>query len=172
MLDRLFTRDPTQVAHPSVEFGPLRDEMVVHAERRLGVTLPRAFVDLLRTCNGGYTADAAFPTTRPTSWADDHVPVVSISGIPGPDDLDSLGLPPGILATPYLIEEWGLPKGIVVIDGDGHAWIALDYRSTGPTGPPSVVWLDVDRGDDLTLASTFEEFLAGLVPSEHFQPGR
>ncbi|MGY3215794.1 hypothetical protein ACVWWV_000296 [Bacillus sp. TE9122W] len=28
----------------------------------------------------------------------------------------------------YLIKEWELPEGLVLISGDGHTWVAMDYR--------------------------------------------
>jgi hypothetical protein len=33
-----------------------------------------------------------------------------------------------LLDTPYLVQEWELPTPVVLLSGDGHYWIALDYR--------------------------------------------
>lgn len=54
----------------------LTDQAILEAERLLNVTLPASLLDLLRKQNGGLVAPSwdAFPTTRPTSWAPDHVP--------------------------------------------------------------------------------------------------
>lgn len=143
--------------------------MVTSAERTLGVKLPQAYVDLMWRCNGGYTNDAAFPTTRATGWAPDHVPVDMIFGIPGPGDRSRFGTGAGILVTDYMTEEWGLPPGLVLLNGDGHWWIALDYRHSGADGPPTVVWIDVDRDEDVPLAPSFEDFVAGLVTADQFR---
>jgi hypothetical protein len=69
-----------------------------------------------------------------------------------------------LLDTPYLVEEWGLPAPVVLLSGDGHSWIALDYRASGPQGEPSVTWLDADRGTELALAPDFRSFIEALTP--------
>jgi hypothetical protein len=86
---------------------------------------------------------------------------------------DLMGIGPAgsvrtILDTPHLVREWDLPEPIVLLTGDGHWWIALDYRVCGPTGEPSVAWLDVDMREDLTLAPDFRSFIEGLVPTAAF----
>jgi hypothetical protein len=48
--------------------------------------------------------------------------------------------------------------------------IALDYRTCGPDGEPSVVHVDQEVGYVVTLlARTFEDLIAGLVGEETFQ---
>lgn len=168
MLDPLFRRDPQVVTYPSIEGPPLTDEMVAAAERELGVVLPLAYVELMRSCNGGYTRSAALPTTVPTTWAPDHVQVRSLNGIPAVTGGDALGVGDGILMSAYMTAEWGLPEGLVLLDGEGHFWIALDYRRSGPAGPPSVVWIDADEPEDIPIAESFEALLAGLVPEDTF----
>jgi hypothetical protein len=61
-----------------------------------------------------------------------------------------------------LLREWGMPEGFVLLTGDGHWWIALDYRRSGPDGPPSVVWYDNEMDEDVQLAADFETFVHGL----------
>ncbi|SEP95578.1 SMI1/KNR4 family protein [Lentzea albida] len=141
--------------------APLTDEAVREAEALLGVRLPEALLDLLRVQNGGTVADewSAFPTTEPTSWAPDHVPFDSLMGIGTAEGTLSL------LDTPYLVEEWGLPSPVVLLTGDGHTWIALDYREPGE---PSVVWLDAEDESELQLAPDLGTFLTGLVPGNSF----
>ncbi|WP_425558976.1 hypothetical protein [Kutzneria kofuensis] len=46
------------------------------------------------------------------------------------------------------------------LSGDGHTWIALDYRRPGE---PSVVWLDADQNTELPLAADFRSFVEGLT---------
>ncbi|MFF4330701.1 SMI1/KNR4 family protein [Streptomyces sp. NPDC048387] len=140
---------------------PLTDEMVREAERLLGVTLPSALLDLLRVQNGGDVAadHDAFPTSRPTSWSEDHVPFDGLMGIGRCDGTTSL------LDTPYLVEEWGLPAPLVLLAGDGHCWIALDYRTCGRDGEPSVTWFETDLDTELVLAADFRSFVEGLTAS-------
>ncbi|MFD4641961.1 SMI1/KNR4 family protein [Lentzea sp. NPDC058436] len=141
--------------------APLTDEAVREAEALLGVRLPEALLELLRVQNGGTVVDelSAHPTTERTSWAPDHVPFDSLLGIGTAEGTLSL------LDTPYLVEEWGLPSPVVLLTGDGHTWIALDYREGGE---PSVVWLDADNESELPLAPDFTTFLNGLVPENSF----
>ena len=90
----------------------------------------------------------------------------SIFGVPAVGDEGSHGTGSGILCTAYMTREWGLPQGLVLLDGDGHTWTALDYRSGA--GEPSVVWLDVEAGDELLIASSFDELLNSLRPAAEF----
>ena len=141
---------------------PLTDEHVEQAERLLGLRLPSDLTSLLRHQNGGYVNEdfAACPTTRPTSWADDHVAVTEIAGI-GCTRVLSL------LDTPYLNDEWRQPRDLVLLSGDGHWWIALDYRQEGFEGQPPVIFYENDSDgspDQLQLASSFREFVCMLIP--------
>lgn len=147
-------------AHSRVGAQPrLTDEIVVDAERILGVRLPSALLELLRVQNGGGVAEPwnSFPTTQPTSWSDSHVPFDTLEGIGTAEGTLSL------LDTPYLVEEWGLPSPLVLLTGDGHWWIALDYRECGPDGEPSVTWFDTELDQDLRLAPDFRTFVEGLT---------
>ena len=94
----------------------LTDDMVINAEKKLGVKLPSAYIELCRIQNGGYIIYDAFPTSVPTGWAEDHISVDHIRGIEEK----------GILSNDYYIEEWDLPKDIILLGGDGHTWTAMD----------------------------------------------
>ncbi|MFI2025846.1 SMI1/KNR4 family protein [Streptomyces olivaceoviridis] len=121
----------------STEYGvqpPVTDQLVQQAEQALNAALPASLPGLLRQRNGGRVAAGlrAFPTSAPTSWADDHVPFEYLMGIGQRDRTLSL------LDSAYLIEEWGLPTSLVLLSSDGPCWIGLDYR-TGPTPHGRVV---------------------------------
>lgn len=130
---------------------PLTDEVIAIAEKQLKVKLPDSYINILQEQNGGYINFNAYPTTVPTSWAEDYIHVELIFGI---------GKEKGILESEYLIQEWGLPRNVVLIAGDGHSWIAFDYRKQ-KTEPP-VILLDVDEEKIIELAPNFETFLNGL----------
>ncbi|MFE9970546.1 SMI1/KNR4 family protein [Streptomyces hirsutus] len=152
---------------PDSSYGvhqPLTDEAVRETEQLLSVTLPASLLDLLRAQNGGEsTADrAAFPTDQATSWSADHVPFDHLMGIGDHEHTVSL------LDSPYLVEEWGLPSPAVLLSGDGHCWIALDYRASGRYGEPSVTWFDADRNEELALAPDFRSFVEGLTSASAF----
>ncbi|QKG22600.1 SMI1/KNR4 family protein [Actinomadura verrucosospora] len=143
----------------------LTEAAVEEAESLLGVRLPSALLGLLRVRNGGAVADRwnAFPVDRPNSWADGHVPLNELFGIGRREGMLSL------LDTPYLVEEWGLPSPVVLLSGDGHWWIALDYRAGEQRREPPVIWIDADRETDFLLAADFRSFVQGLVPAAGFQ---
>ncbi|MDS0139638.1 MULTISPECIES: SMI1/KNR4 family protein [unclassified Amycolatopsis] len=137
---------------------PLDARAFAHAGRELGVRLPLELGELLGLRNGGTVAAAfdAFPTSEPTSYSGTHVPFDHLLGVGGRLS---------ILDSPYLSTEWDLPKRVVVLSGDGHTWIALDYRRSSE---PSVTWFDVELASELALAPTFRAFAEGLVPSADF----
>jgi len=139
-------------AHP-----PLTDEMLAEAESRLGVKLPSELVELLRAQNGGYTKGFAHPMSQVTTWAEDHVPLDTLAGIvTDPNHTTALNL----LSTKEMTQEWGLPPNQVLLSGDGHYWLTLDYRKGTQ---PTVAWIDVECDEDVQVAGSFGAFLAGLV---------
>ncbi|MFF2780569.1 SMI1/KNR4 family protein [Streptomyces sp. NPDC058052] len=147
--------------------SPLTSAVIEDAERRLGVRLPASLLEVLRVQNGGVVAELwnAFPTDVPTSWSENHVPLDDLMGIGRRDGQLSL------LDTAYLVEEWGLSSPVVLLSGDGHCWIALDYRVCGKRGEPSVTWFDVDDGTELPLAADFRTFVERLTASESLDLG-
>lgn len=142
---------------------PLTDEMVVVAEWELKVKLPPEYIALLRLQNGGYTHGFGFPMTQRTTWAEDHVPLNALAGIVTDR---SIRTAQNILDTPYLTEEWGLSSRQVLLNGDGHWWITLDYRHGAV---PSVAWIDVECDEDVQVAPSFAKFLEGLRLRSEFK---
>ncbi|MEU9777727.1 SMI1/KNR4 family protein [Streptomyces sp. NPDC047968] len=144
--------------------APLTDVDVEDAERQLGVRLPSSLLEILRLQNGGLVASDwdAFPTAVRTSWSESHVPLDGLMGTSRREGQLSL------LDTPYLVEEWGLPSPLVLLSGDGHCWIALDYRFCDRQGEPSVTWFDTDWDTELNLAADFRTFIEGLTSAATF----
>jgi len=139
--------------------GPeVNDEMISSAESRLGVQLPRAYVELLRVRNGGVPVRRCCPVAFPSSWADDHIAISAILGVGGEWGIDA-----ALLGSPTMIEEWGYPPiGVVICatPSGGHDTVMLDYRADATE--PSVVYVDEDRVPR-QIAATFEDFLTRLV---------
>lgn len=136
---------------------PLTDEILKEAEGILGVNFPEELVALWQVQNGGYTQGFVYPTRQKTTWAEDHVSFHELFGI------GSTASPSGIhniLNSEYMIKEWGLPSNQVLLSGDGHWWISLDYRKSHI---PCVTWLDVAAGQDIELSPSFGEFLSELL---------
>jgi hypothetical protein len=132
--------------------GPaLTAEAVAGAEASLGYSLPAAYVELLRSRNGGCPRRACFPTATPTSWADDHIALSGIRGIGGKWGIDS-----PTLGSKVMIEEWGYPRiGIVV-------------GECPSAGHDEVIHVETERDSPevTVLASNFAKFIEGLVAAE------
>jgi hypothetical protein len=141
---------------------PLDSDMLRRAEDTLGVRLPRSYADVLFQRNGGALRRRCFPTEFRNSWADDHIEIRALLGIGGQRGIDSW--------SPAMIAEWGYPDvGVVIGDlpSGGHDTVMLDYSESGPDGEPAVVYVDEDRVPR-RIASSFDEFLSGLVSCDRF----
>ncbi|MCM3365347.1 SMI1/KNR4 family protein [Bacillus safensis] len=134
----------------------INEKEIAEAEKKLGVTLPDTYKKLLLEQNGGYIVHNAFPTTHSNSWAEDHIQFTHLRGIAQDD---------GIMESEYLIEEWDLPKGLILINGDGHTWVAMDYRNTKEN--PPIHYFDVEMEEDFKLADSFDELIKGLYTVEY-----
>lgn len=133
----------------------LTDQAVENAEEKLKVKLPATYINLLKEQNGGSLVYNAFPSPVPTSWAVDHINIDHILGISEEE---------GILQSDYLIREWGLPENLVLFSGNGHSWIAFDFRNTKED--PPIIFIDTESEQLLELAPNFNAFLAGLYVQE------
>lgn len=155
-------------AREAYELPPLTDRVIQSVQEQLGFRLPPAYIALMRVQNGGIPRKSAFPTTTPTSWAEDHV---AITGIMGIGDTKEYSLC-GDLGSQFMMSEWGYPQiGVYFADcpSAGHDMICLDYRSCGPSGEPRVVHVDQSNDFEIThLADDFSSFLKGLVDEATF----
>ena len=61
-----------------------------------------------------------------------------------------------------IARDWGVLPGLVPLEGDGHTWLALDYRHSNDE--PKVVVIETDEGNILTVANSFNEFILKLRP--------
>lgn len=152
--------DPFWEEDPYYTGPPLTEELVRGAEALLGVSLPRAYLELLTRRNGGTPRRRCVFTPFPTSWAPDHIEIRGLRGIGGTWGIDSPDL-----GSRYMVEEWGYPDvGVVIcqMPSAGHDTVMLDYRTCGPTGEPAVVYVDEDR-IPRQIAPTFEAFTTALT---------
>ncbi|MFF2088423.1 SMI1/KNR4 family protein [Nocardia sp. NPDC058176] len=141
---------------------PATDTLISSAEQTLGMRLPTLMCRLLREQNGGRVSDQwnAFRLPDP-AWDEDWASLSELMGIDPDTELS-------ILETPYLTQEWDLPAQLVLLDGDGHRWLALDYRDCGPQGEPSVAYFETDTGTSQPVAPDFGRFLESLCPESTF----
>lgn len=142
--------------------APATDTLISAAEQALGVRFPALLCRLLRERNGGHVSDqwSTFRLSDPT-WDEDWAPLSELMGVDPDADMS-------LLDTPYLTREWDLPAQLLLLDGDGHRWVALDYRDCGPHGEPTVSYFETDTGTSQPVAPDFRTFLESLCPENTF----
>lgn len=143
-------------------------KMIHSVEQEIGYRLPESYIALLTSQNGGIPLNTNFPTTEPTSWAENHIAITGIFGLDKRKPHSLLGS----LGSEFMKSEWGYPDiGVYVCDcpSAGHDMIALDYRKCGKDGDPEVVHVDQESDYKITsLSSNFEEFIIGLLHDDVF----
>lgn len=158
--------DDSDYARKEYISAPPDDVLIRELELELGYRLPASYIWLMKQQNGGIPRNLNFPTSEPTSWAEDHIAITGIMGI-GREKANSLG---GAFGSRFWIEEWEYPDiGIAICDcpSAGHDMVFLDYRKCGPEGEPAVVHVDQEDDFRIThLADSFESFICGLVNDE------
>jgi hypothetical protein len=153
---------------------PITEEMIAHAEVRLGVRLPPAYLALLRLQNGGVLRRCLF---RPAGDEGREFSLLILFGIGGNTGIDvpMSRYRPGLLnegdtlsVNESLQKNWRYPAESVVLCHLGHAGILLDYRTCGPEGEPSVIYADAETElypqiEISPVAPNFAALLAGLT---------
>ncbi|MYL49833.1 hypothetical protein GLV98_10055 [Halobacillus litoralis] len=125
------------------------DELTINAyERSLKLKLPLSYKRILQNQNGG---TIKYNSIHVGGFQEEDV-YLEINHIYG------VGYP-GLLDSPYLIKEWDLLQDILVFNGEGNAWFALDYSSE----PPHVIYIEADSKEVMKVAASFEEFLKNLL---------
>ncbi len=140
---------------------PLTPEMILAAQALLQVTLPQAYIDLLKISNGGYTKGFEYVIDIPTNYVGCNIPLPELFGIVTDESHETTH---NILHTEYISREWGLPVRQVLLSGEGPSWLTLDYRDSDS---PLVRWIDVESDEDILVAESFEVFIEGLVPANY-----
>lgn len=133
------------------ELEGLTESSLKKAEYFLGVKLPNSYIELMQNQNGGRLFRTLIKLDQ---IGKDVIHVDYLLGIGRKKN-------EGILKTIYMRKEWELPNDIVLIGGDNHAWIALDYRQKQPE--PSISFIDLEEKIDIQLAIDFEEFITKLL---------
>jgi hypothetical protein len=145
---------------------PLTNKMVTSIENELGYKLPRAYIELLRSQNGGIPRLTCHRVHEPLAWAE---PYITISRIFGMDRSKPYSLC-GSLGSRFFIDELGYPPiGVYFCNtpSAGHDMVCLDYRKCGPDGEPAVIHIDQEAGFRITfVAENFETFIRGLESDE------
>lgn len=143
MVDRIWEHEPLD----EYELEELTKGVLIKAAKSLDVILPDFYVELMRTQNGGRLFKNSIEINKKNVIADHLLGIGSRKN-------------EGILITPYMIKEWGLPNDIVLISGGGHSWFFLDYRQKKEE--PCVSFIDREEGIETIVASNLKEFIDKL----------
>lgn len=130
----------------------LTDEDIQNAEQFFNVKLPKEFIDLLKIQNGGYLKKKRLPVHFKNDLANDHIPFDVLFGVKEKK---------GIMESKYLLKEWGIKeKNLILLSGDGHFWIALDYRNDNKN--PEIVYIDTTEQKITKIYDSFNEMINNL----------
>lgn len=148
------------------KLNTLTEEDIKKAEEIFKIKFPEAYLNILKDQNGGEIIYNAFSILENNFLSEPFIEVEYIYGI---------GKNPGILDTQYLLNEWEMPKGLILFNGDGHTWLAFDYRNE--SSEPPIVYINNDEDTKvIKIANSFNEFLEHLftvdyevVEDEEFQ---
>lgn len=125
------------------------------AETKLKVKLPTSYIALMQQQNGGELVN------KRLELGEEIVCVDYLNGIGSKSG-------EGILLRSSLKREWGLSNKFVYLYGDGHTWLALDYRRYKGDNPP-VTFIDLERGEKTVIAEDFAAFIQLLTFDESLQ---
>jgi hypothetical protein len=135
---------------------PLTDEMIRETEAQLGVKLPESYLEIMQEHNGGVLRFNIHPA--PANYDEKCIYVHPL------DSIDPTNPFCFILGSEYLCIEWEMPLGLVLLAGNGHTWVALDYRNWEPDEEPPVVYVNnISENEVYPLAPDFATFLDGLL---------
>lgn len=155
------------ISSDSFRGASLTDAQIQHVEAEFGYKLPKSYVELLRSQNGGTTDFVVYPTTVETSWAEDHIAINAVMGLDPKKAYSLLGM----YGNNLWVKEFGYPNiGLYVCDcpSAGHDMIALDYTNCGKDGEPEVVHIDQEWDFKKTvLAKDFETFIRRLKMEDY-----
>ncbi|MED3794295.1 SMI1/KNR4 family protein [Niallia alba] len=135
----------------------LNQKDIEFAEKYFACKLPEEYLNQLKIRNGGYLLYDALPVKFKNSWADDHIPIPFLLG---------LKKGKGIFKTKELLKEWGINEDkFIIISGDGHYWIVLDYRTSDQE--PKVTFIDTEFELVEVIFNSFKEMVASLYTHEY-----
>lgn len=131
------------------------EDSITFAEGKLKVKVPESYIALMQQQNGSELVN------KRLEIGEEVICVVYINGI---------GTKSGerILLSSSLKREWGLSNKFVYLYGDGHTWLALDYRHYQGDNPP-VTYIDLERGEKTVIAADFAAFMKLLTFEESLQ---
>lgn len=142
----------------SYTLGNLTSKDIELAEKHFHVKLPKVYIELLRKKNGGELLYNALPISLNRWEGDDYILIEHLLGIKEKE---------GIMETDYYVKEWEINrKNIILLSGDGHEWLALDYKEEEN---PKIIFIQTDEEKIIELYPSFEEMLDNLYLHEEIE---
>ena len=146
--------------------NPPYDEAIrKEIESRFCIKFPESFINIMKKWNGGffdesYQIKVNEPIQEELKYylGDGFWGVYSFPGFSKNADAET--------NLSFLINsgiEWGLPELVIPLQGDGHTWIAFDYRDS-VNGQPRVIFIESDDNLYHVLTKNFDEFVSALIP--------
>jgi len=121
---------------------------VKNFENKVGFKIPKDFLDCLSYQNGAFLK-FTLGNLEKDFW---------IKNIPGINSDKNNAL----MHSNYYINEWSLPKDILLIYGEGNWWVVFDYRNLNNDNTPKISLLDSEMNKDEVIANSFTELLSSL----------
>ena len=144
---------------------PADIKIVLSVQEKLGFRLPDAYVELMKMHNGGLLNRCWYPVKENARTYSDYIQVTGILGI-GDEVPYSLC---GRFGSEFLLEGHENLKnaGIALMNSisPSRAMLMLDYRNCGADGEPEVLYVNLESGEEKTVAPNFEAFIRGLKTS-------
>lgn len=142
----------------SYTLSRLTNEDINLAEKHFNVKLPKAYINLLKQKNGGELHYNALPISLDRWENDNHIIIDHLLGIKENN---------GIMETDYYVKEWEIKRrNIILLSGDGHEWLALDYDKTEE---PKVIFIQTDNERIIEIYSSFDKMLENLYLHEEIE---
>lgn len=123
--------------------GPASEKSIIELEVMLDIKLPISYKNFLLNFGALSIGDS------------------TISGITGPDLNEGGGSV--YFDTEYFIEEYELPRHLVVIQTDGEAPYCLDTSKIASNGEMPVVCYELNTKHSSTLSSNFNEWFVNYL---------
>ncbi|WP_419883130.1 SMI1/KNR4 family protein [Peribacillus sp. B-H-3] len=124
------------------------------AEKFFGVKLPEEYKELLNLQNGGTLKFPALPVnfTSDTIGNDGFVFIEYLNGVKENH---------GVYESTEALKDWGITEeNLVVLSGNGHTWIVLDYRKSSDN--PVITYIEVEEERMEIIANSFKEMIEKL----------
>lgn len=144
---------------------PVTDEMFHEVEHKLGFKLPAAYIELIRSQNGGSPKLRGYRVDNSSS----SLKRVDLEEVLGCDkEIETSLSGPG--GCELMMDEWEYPRiGLYFANcpSGGHDMICLDYRSCGVAGEPVVSHVDQELDYRIVvIAPNFETFVRNLISTD------